>query len=198
MKIVSERLRIRSIEYGDEKAFAEMAKDGSLTEIGFDENCSEWIDDWAKEAVELDEKDDPRVNYIASAVCFKEDGRVIGSVGSTYYEDSARIGICYFIGTEYRNKGYASEAVKAYLRYFFEHYKEDEIAATILAGNAPSRKTAEKAGFVLNSIRMYKDIYDDEEKLYCFYSAQNDRNIFYQRLRAGENPQREEPWITVQ
>jgi RimJ/RimL family protein N-acetyltransferase len=179
MRIESERLIIRSIERGDEKVFAEMAKDGSLTEIGFDENCSEWIADWIKEAKELDEKDDPRVDYIASTVCLKEDGRVIGSVGSTYYEDAARIGICYFIGTEYRNKGYASEAVKAFLPYFFEHYNEDEIAAIILEDNKASQKTAESSGFVLNDTRKYKDIYDEEEQLYHFYSAHRKRDVFY-------------------
>ena len=172
MYIESERLIIRSIARGDEKVFAEMAKDGSLSEVGFDENCSEWIGDWINEAIELDKKDNPRVDYIASTVVLKGDGRVIGSVGTTYYEDTAKIGICYFIGSDYRNKGYASEAVKAFLPYFFDHYNEDEIAATILADNEFSQKTAEKAGFVLNSIRMYKDIYDDKEELYRFYSIQ--------------------------
>ncbi len=37
MNIETERLIIRSIRPGDEKAYAEMAGDGSLTEIGFDE-----------------------------------------------------------------------------------------------------------------------------------------------------------------
>ena len=143
MQIESERLIIRSAERGDEKVFAQMAKDGSLTEVGFDENCSEWIGDWINEAIELDEKDDPRVDYIASSIVLKEDGRVIGSVGTTYYEEAAKIGICYFIGKEYRNKGYASEAVKAFLPYFFEHYNEDEIAATIHVDNKASQKTAE-------------------------------------------------------
>ena len=32
-------------------------------------------------------------------------------------------------------------------------------------------KTAENAGFKLLEKRMYKDIYDTEERLYCFYSA---------------------------
>ena len=41
MRIETERLIIRSIEKGDEKVFAEMAKDGSFDELGFDENCSE-------------------------------------------------------------------------------------------------------------------------------------------------------------
>ncbi len=171
MRIESERLIIRSIENGDERIFAEMAKDGSLTDIGFDSDCSEWIGDWIGEAIELDKKDDPRADYIASTVCLKEDGTVIGSVGSTYYEDSTAIGICYFIGAEYRNNGYASEAAKAFLGYFFEHYNEDEIAAIIRADNGYSCKTAENAGFILDDTRMYKDIYDDEEQLYSFYSA---------------------------
>ena len=44
MYIETERLIIRSIELGDEKAYAEMAKDGSLTEIGFDESFYERYD----------------------------------------------------------------------------------------------------------------------------------------------------------
>lgn len=179
MQTESERLIIRSIQRGDEKIFAEMAKDGSLSEIGFDENCSEWMGDWINEAMELSEKDDPRADYITSTICLKEDGRVIGSVGSTYYEDAAKVGICYFIGAEYRNRGYASEAVRAFLQYFFEHYNEDEIAAVILEDNLSSCKTAEKAGFILNDIRKYKDIYDEEEQTYCFYSAKRKRDIFY-------------------
>ena len=42
-----------------------------------------------------------------------------------------------------------SEAVKAYIPYFFEHYNEDEIIATIKADNEPSWKTAERGGFKL-------------------------------------------------
>ncbi len=171
MRIETERLIIRSIKRGDEKVLSEMAKDGSLSELGFDENCSEWIDDWINEAIELSEKDDPRMDYICSIVCLKDYGRVIGSVGNTYYEDTEKVGICYGIGAEYRRQGYASEAVKTYLDYFFEHYDEDEILATILDENEASYKTAEKAGFTLNDRRMYKDIYDSEERLYRFYSA---------------------------
>ena len=37
MYIETDRTIIRSIQRGDEKAYAEMAKDGSLSEIGFDE-----------------------------------------------------------------------------------------------------------------------------------------------------------------
>ena len=169
MKIETERLTIRSIERGDEKVFAEMAKDGSLNDVGFDENCSEWIDDGINEAVSLSKKDDPREDYIADVICLKEDGRVIGSIGTSYYKDLDIIGIVYFVGFEYRLKGYVSEAVIAYLDYFFSHYGESEIKAGIRDANAASWKTAEKAGFVLEEKRMYKDINDDDEEFYRFY-----------------------------
>lgn len=170
MRIETERIIIRSIERGDEMVFAEMAKDGSLHDIGFDEKCSEWIAGWIDEAIRLSEKDDPRADYIADVICLKEDGRVIGSVGTSYYEDLDKVGIVYFVGTEFRQKGYVSEAVKAYLDYYFDHYEENEIHANIRDVNVPSWKTAEKAGFVLEEKRMYKDIDDSEEQLYRFYS----------------------------
>lgn len=165
MKIETERLIIRSVQMGDEKALADMAKDGSLSEIGFDEDCSRWIGEWIDEAIDLSMKDDPRTDYICSIVCIKDDESVIGSVGNTYYQDMEKIGVCYGIGAKYRQMGYASEAVKAYLEYFFDHYGEDEIIAVISGDNTASCKTAEKAGFILSDTRMYKDIYDTEERL---------------------------------
>ncbi|MBQ6589424.1 MAG: GNAT family N-acetyltransferase [Butyrivibrio sp.] len=171
MRIETERLIIRSIQKGDEKLLADMAKDGSFSELGFDADCSEWIDEWINEAIKLSEADDPRADYICSIICLKDDERVIGTVGNTYYEDTGKIGICYGIGAEYRQHGLATEAVRAYLEYFFQHYDEKEIIATILDENIASCKTAEKAGFKLLDTRMYKDIYDEEERLYHFYSA---------------------------
>ena len=171
MRIETERLILRSIQVGDEKALADMAKDGSFSELGFDAVCSEWIDEWIKEALKLSEADDPRADYICNVICLKEDGRVIGSLGSTYYDDLNKIGICYGIGAEYRRRGYASEALQAYLEYFFEHYEEDELIATILDDYVASWKTIERAGFTLSDTRMYKDKYDAAERLYCFYSV---------------------------
>ena len=169
MYIETDRTIIRSIQRGDEKAYAEMAKDGSLTEIGFDENFSDWAENWINEAVELTEKDDPRVDYIPCTIILKSSSEVIGNVGCTYYEDTDKIGICYFVGTAYRRNGYVSEAVNEYISYFFNHYDEREIIATIKDANVPSWKTAEKCGFKLMETKMYKDIDDEKEELYRFY-----------------------------
>ena len=169
MNIETERLVIRSIEKGDEKVFSQMAEDGSLTEVGFDKDCGEWIGDWINEALELTANDDPRADYIPCTIVDRRSDQIIGNVGCTYYEDTDEIGICYFVGAEYRRNGYASEAVRAYTSYFFDHYNENKIIATIKDENTSSYKTAERSGFTLVEKKMYKDIYDEEEELYRFY-----------------------------
>lgn len=74
MYLETDRTIIRSIQLGDEKGYVEMAKDGSLAEIGF--------------------------------------------------EDTKKIGICFFVGTAYRRNGYVSEAVKKYILYIDDEKEE--------------------------------------------------------------------------
>lgn len=170
MIIETERLILRDLESSDGKIFAEMALDGTLRNIGFDVNCNEWIDRWIVEAKELTAKDDPTIEYLAYAIQLKQSKIVIGSVGCSYYEDLKKVGITYFIGAQYRNRGYASEAAKAYIQYFFQHYNIHEIIATIREENASSWKVIEKTGFHLTERKMYKDLDDDFKELYRFYS----------------------------
>ena len=42
-----------------------------------------------------------------------------------------------------------TEAINAYVQFFFKQYSESEIIATILDANTPSWKVAEKSGFNL-------------------------------------------------
>jgi ribosomal-protein-alanine N-acetyltransferase len=174
MRIETERMIIRSIERGDEKEYLEMSKDGSLTEIGFDETFSRWTEDWINEALEQTENDNPRKDFIPCTIVLKETGEIIGNVGCTFFEDTNRIGICYFIGSDHKRHGYVTEAIKGYVKYFFDHYSEDEIIAVIKDENLPSWKTAEKVGFKLEETKMYKDIGDDKEELYRFYQIKRE------------------------
>lgn len=172
MVIETKRLKIRNIVLADIGPFIEMASDGSLNDVGFDRNCSLWMKAWILEAQSLEQKDNPRIDFLAYVIEEKRTRFPIGSVGCSYYADMGKVGITYFIGAEYRNKGYACEAVKAYVKYFFEHYDEVEMIATIREDNIFSWKAIEKAGFVLTDKQMYKDTNDTNEELYRFYSAQ--------------------------
>ena len=172
MVIETDRLIIRDVALPDGEAFSNMASDGSLNDIGFDKDCSSWMDDWINEAQNLAQEDNPRKDYLAYVIEDKRTGSPVGSVGCSFYADMGKVGVTYFIGADFRNDGYASEAIKAYVSYFLEHYDEKEIIATIREDNLPSWKAIEKAGFSLKEKKMYKDINDANVELYRFYSVQ--------------------------
>lgn len=170
MFIETERLIIRSIESTDERAYIEMASDGSLHDIFGDcANCREWMGSWIREAQALEREDNPGREYLAYSVTEKQSGILLGNVGCSYYKDQNQTGMCYFIGAPYRGQGYAAEAAAAYVDYFFSHYDIHKIIATIRDDNPASWKIMERIGFTLTDTRMYQDINDEKEILYRFY-----------------------------
>ena len=169
MLIETKRLFIRDLRREDEVFFAEMAADGSLNDVGFDKDCYKWITQWRAEAEKFAIRDNPAMDYLAYAVILKNVNIAVGAVGCSYYEDLNEIGITYFIGAQYRNNGYAVEAVKAYTEIFFNHYKLHKMIATVRDENVFSWKVVEKAGFLLTKKDKYRDINDKEEKTYRFY-----------------------------
>ncbi|MGN0387032.1 MAG: GNAT family N-acetyltransferase [Lachnospiraceae bacterium] len=169
MRIETDRLIIRSVERGDEMVYADMARDGSLLDVGFDINFAEWMEAWIDEALQKDEVDDPQDDYLAYTICLKSNGAIVGAVGCSYYEDLKQTGITYFIGQQYRRNGYAAESIQAYIKYFFSHYQMKELIATVREENVASWKTIEEASFQLVERKMYQDINDAKEELYRFY-----------------------------
>ena len=169
MLIETERLIIRDVETEDGTYFAEMASDGSLNDCGLDKDCHRWMTEWVSEAKELSIRDNPKMDWLAYTITLKNKNIIVGSIGCSYYDDLEEIGITYFIGAQYRNNGYASEAIRAYVKYFFAHYDVQKMIATVRDENVSSCKAVEKAGFRLIEKRMYKDLNDDKEELYHFY-----------------------------
>lgn len=175
MYLETERLLIRSIEPEDEKAFIEMASDGSLDEDifgGYSGGYQELIHDWVREAMKLDREDNPKKEYLAYTIVEKQCGIPIGSVGCSYDEQLGQIGMVYFIGADFRRRDYATEAASAYVQYFLEHYDGLELKASVRTTNLASCRVLEKSGFVLRETKLYKDFYDEEEKFYNFYECQ--------------------------
>ena len=169
MLIETNRLIIRDVKSEDEKAFVEMASDGSLNDIGFDDGCGEWMAAWITEAQQFAVRNNPCKDYLAYVITLKDENKTIGAVGCSYYEDLQEVGITYFIGAKYRNAGYADEAARAYMKHFFSCYDIPKMIATVRAENVPSCKVVEKAGFSLTEKRMYKDLNDSKEEMYHFY-----------------------------
>ncbi len=69
-----------------------------------------------------------------------------GSVGLHIEREHGRAELGYWIGVPYWSRGYASEAAHAIVEYGFSELRLNRIYATVFAGNAASRRVAEKAG----------------------------------------------------
>lgn len=169
MIIETERLIIRSIRSEDEAAFTALASDGSLIDVGFSRDCSSWMNDWISEAKALADANNPTSDYLAYVITLKGQDTAIGAIGCSYYSDLEKVGITYFIGAQYRKRGYAAEAAKAYIDYFFSHYNFTSLIATIRQDNVSSWNVVESVGFSLIEKRFYKDSNDTYAKLYRFY-----------------------------
>lgn len=173
MLLETERLIIRDLKPEDEAPFVELASDGSLKDVGFDRDCNRWMRNWIKEAEKLAKADNPAADYLAYTIVLKEKELVIGSIGCSYYDDFQETGITYFIGAQYRNKGYATEAAKVYIEYFINRYDIPRLIATVREENISSWRIVEKAGFEFVEKKLYKDINDDKEEMYRFYEIKN-------------------------
>lgn len=170
MFLETKRLYIRSIATSDEEVFIEMASDGSLTEIYGDcSECHQWMGDFIREAIELEAENNPYHEYLAFAIEDKSNHQVVGSVGSSYYEDFMEVGVTYFIGANHRGNGYAAEALQCFVNYLFANYNIKKLVATANLENTASCRTLEKAGFSVIETKMYQDLYDEQESMSNIY-----------------------------
>ena len=99
------------------------------------------------------------VSFIAGknvfAVVYKENSKVIGSVGLHYswaneeleYQDLKLKEIGYVLAKDYWGKGIIPEAVKRVIRFCFDEYGLDALTVEHFSTNNQSRRTIEKCGF---------------------------------------------------
>ena len=95
-----------------------------------------------------------------------KDGTNIGYVQAVPLNEGGwEIG--YHIAAGYTGRGYASEAVRAFLPVIMDHLGIERMAGVCLADNAATRKVMEKCGFV----PAYRGIgpYQGQEREICRY-----------------------------
>ena len=88
------------------------------------------------------------------AVCLKEDGKAIGSIGlmigtaSNLNLPDTEGEIGYWIGVPFWGQGFIPEAVKELLCHGFEDLKLNKIWCGYFEGNIKSKRVQEKCGFI--------------------------------------------------
>ena len=147
MELTTERLLLRTWKETDAESLYEYAKDPEVGPIaGWPvhtsvENSREIIR-WVLSAEET------------YAVCLKEDGKAIGSIGlmigtaSNLNLPDTEGEIGYWIGVPFWGQGFIPEAVKELLCHGFEDLKLNKIWCGYFEGNIKSKRVQEKCGFI--------------------------------------------------
>lgn len=147
MELTTERLLLRTWKETDAESLYEYAKDPEVGPIaGWPihtsvENSREII----RGVLSVEE---------TYAVCLKEDGKAIGSIGlmigtaSNLNLPDTEGEIGYWIGVPFWGQGFIPEAVKELLCHGFEDLKLNKIWCGYFEGNIKSKRVQEKCGFI--------------------------------------------------
>lgn len=144
MTLTTERLILRPWCEDDAQELYKYAKDA---EIGYPAGwpAHESVENSRQIIVDVLKKPD------IFAVCLKETGAPIGSIGFhrndlAQADDEYELG--YWIGKEYWGQGLIPEASREMLRYAFENLNMQRIWCAYYDGNEKSRRVQQKLGFV--------------------------------------------------
>lgn len=92
------------------------------------------------------------------AVEHRSDSRLAGWCGLRRLEETDEVEVLFLLGKEFWNKGFATEAAAASLRYGFETIHLAQIIALVLPGNLASQRVIEKLGMTLIGQKQYFEI----------------------------------------
>jgi len=130
---------------GDASLIAELAGDKAIADTTIriphpysEAMALEWIG--THKSIRVDEL------ALFYAVDLKESGELVGSAGIDIYFQHGRATIGYWIGREYWNKGYATEAASILLGYVFDVMKFHKVDSHHFARNPASGRVLEKLG----------------------------------------------------
>lgn len=102
------------------------------------------------------------------AIRLKESGQLIGIL-SLFNEKDGACEIGYGIGSDYWNRGYATEAVKRFLKYLFQEKEMRTVYASFFTGNDASRRVMEKCGMRYDHISEKELTYMGVERDLTYY-----------------------------
>ncbi|WP_096438933.1 GNAT family N-acetyltransferase [Alteribacter populi] len=113
-----------------------------IEQIEDDYPCGEHMTDFLKKLEE-----DAAIDGWGPWVVF-QNGKAIGDIG--FKGEPTPIGtveIGYGFMTDFRNKGYATEGVKALIEWAFQNERVEKVLAECAVDNVPSIRVLEKLGF---------------------------------------------------
>ncbi len=146
MRIRTERLILRPFRPEDEAALALEANDRRIWSALRDRFPHPYDRDAARGWIQTQAGCAPAESL---AIAPRETDRAIGGIGLERHADVVRFTaeIGYWLGTAHWGKGYAAEAVSAFVDYAFTTFDFERLEAWVFATNERSARVLEKCGF---------------------------------------------------
>ncbi|OLY91602.1 ribosomal-protein-alanine N-acetyltransferase [Cnuella takakiae] len=85
-------------------------------------------------------------------IAVKGEDRIIGTIGFNNFTKKHRANLGYDLQSEYWNRGYATEAIKAVTAFGFKELEVNRIEAEVMQGNTQSESVLLKSGFTKEGI----------------------------------------------
>lgn len=143
--LTTKRLLLRPFDLSDSKQVQELANDKKIYDTTLlipypypDGLAEKWIADHKEEF----EKN----SHIIWAITLIEDNKLIGAIGLNLNPIFEKGEFGFWIGVDYWNNGYASEALSEIIRFGFEELRLNKIYAHHFANNPSSGKVMIKNG----------------------------------------------------
>jgi len=151
--IETPRLRLRPFDLGDASALFEIASNPAVTRYTtWDahrtvEESRAWINDHALPSY-------PEGAPGPVTITLKRSGELIGAVGGRWATRENRcIEFGYWLGEPFWGRGFATEAARALVDFFFRTFPVERVQAHYLEGNTASGRVLEKIGLRLEGVR---------------------------------------------
>ncbi len=166
--IETDRLLLRKLKLSDVKELVKNGNDYYVHYFSFFLMKFPFTED---DAIQVVEEEDYTGNLKRFGIELKENKEIIGVLDLYNINlKSKKLKLGYWIGKNYRRRGYATEAIKKAIEYAFQNYAIDEIIATTLADNKVSMNILLKNGFVegkiLKNDRFLEGKYIDSVQFY--------------------------------
>ncbi len=157
--MVTERLRLRRSVPADAEAISAYRSDPVVHRYqGWERTDPDGV---REEIADMAARRPGEPGWVQFSVEVLETGEFVGDVGLSPAEDEhGVIKIGYTIAPRAQGRGYATEAVRALIRYAFDVLEAEVVRAYASAENTPSLRVAEKAGMVL--VERFERTYEGE------------------------------------
>jgi len=151
-KLKTERLLLRSFKLSDAQRVRELAGDRTIADTTLNIPYP-YEEGMAEEWISTHQPKFESGESVHLAIFLKSTQELIGAVGLGIEKRFNRAELGYWIGKEYWNQGYCTEAARTILEYGFCHLKLNKIKASHFVRNPASGKVMRKIGMKKEGLR---------------------------------------------